>query len=326
MALWNPNLPAPSVQEEPAAGVDAEQALPEILIEPRRGWQALGLVELWRFRELVYFLAWRDVKVRYKQTLLGAAWAILQPTLMAVVFALVLGGIAGVPSGNVPYPLFVYAGLLPWTLFATSITQAAQSVVSSERLLTKVYFPRLAVPLAAVAAALVDFVLAGAVLAGLMIYYAVEPGWSMLLAPAAVALVALAAMGVGTLLAALNVAYRDVRYLLPFLVQLWLFATPSIYMDPEAAARSRHTQRGEAVIDEPAGAPPRDRAQEGAARAAQWLRWNPLDGLVAFFRASALGLPLDWGRLAYSALMSPLMFLAGCLYFRRVEQTFADVI
>lgn len=275
---------------------DEPDDLPLTVIEPETGWRTVRWTELWRYRELLYFLAWRDVKVRYKQTLLGAAWAMLQPTLMMVVFTLVLERMAHVPSGGVPYPLFVYAGLVAWSFFATAVGNAAQSVVSAERLITKVYFPRLAIPLGAIAAALVDFVLACLVLLALMVYYRHPPAGSMLLAPLAVLLLLLAAVAFGAALAALNVAYRDVRYALPFLLQLWLFATPSIYL--EAAAPTRFN----------------------------WLALNPLDGLIAFFRAAVLDLPLPWGRLVYPALVIPVALVAGCLYFRRVEDAFADII
>ncbi|HVW39297.1 MAG TPA: ABC transporter permease, partial [Pirellulales bacterium] len=173
--------------------------MPLNVIEACSGWQPLDLGELWRYRELIYFLAWRDVKVRYKQTLLGVAWAVLQPTMMMIVFTLVLGRFAGATEGEAPYPLFVYAGLLPWTFFATAITSASQSVVSAERLVTKVYFPRLAIPLAAAAAALVDFALAAVVMGGLMAWYGFSPGWGVLLLPGLVVLLALAALGIGTL-------------------------------------------------------------------------------------------------------------------------------
>ncbi|HUY93399.1 MAG TPA: ABC transporter permease [Pirellulales bacterium] len=298
------------------------------VIEARSGWQPLDLGELWRFRELVYFLAWRDVKVRYKQTLLGAAWAILQPTMMMVVFTLVLGRIAGGAEGDVPYPLFVYAGLLPWTFFATAITSAGQSVVSAERLVTKIYFPRLAIPLAAAGAALVDFALAAVVMGVLMAWYGVAPGWAALLLPALCVLLALAALGVGTLLAALNVAYRDVRHVIPFLVQLWFFATPSIYLQPsaefavKAQAPIASTASEGAVAENVAGQSTKKLSVDGI----RWLSFNPLEGLIAFFRAALLGMPLPWARLVYPAIAAPCLLLAGAFYFRRVEDTFADII
>jgi lipopolysaccharide transport system permease protein len=224
-------LPAPG--DSPAAPDFGE---PTTIIQPPCGWQLINVGELWRFRELLYFLAWRDVKIRYKQTALGAAWAVLQPLLMMVVFTLFFGRLAGVPSCGTPYPLFAYAGLLPWVFFSTAIAAAGNSVVQSERLITKIYFPRLAIPFAAVEAAVVDFIIAFGLLIVLMVYYGVAPDAGLLLVPAIFGMILLAALGVGTLLAALNVAYRDFRYVIPFLVQLWMFATPTVYMQPAAAA------------------------------------------------------------------------------------------
>jgi lipopolysaccharide transport system permease protein len=289
-------------QPLPAGGAGPAAAAPEFVIDAGPRWAVLDWRELWRYRELLFLLAWRDVKVRYKQTLLGAAWAVLQPTLMMIVFTLFLGRLAKVGSGDLPYPVFVYAGLLPWTFFATAISSAGNSVVESERLVTKVYFPRLAIPFAAAGAALVDFLVASGVLAVLMIAYGLAPGWGLALVPGLVALLALAALGAGTLLAALNVAYRDVRYVLPFLVQLWMFATPAIYLQPG---------------DGEAGAP-------GWAQPLMGL--NPMAGLVASFRAAVLGGPLPWGQLGVSAAAAAALFVAGCLYFRRTEDSFADVI
>jgi lipopolysaccharide transport system permease protein len=288
--------------------------LPRTTIEPTSGWKVLDLRELWQHRELLWILAWRDVKIRYKQTLLGAAWAILQPTLIMLVFTLFLGRLARVPSGN--YPLFVYAGLLPWTFFATAIASAANSVVDSERLITKVYFPRLAIPFASVGAALVDFACALSVLVALLVYYRVPWGWGMVLVPGVMALVSLAALGVGTLLAALNVAYRDFRYVVPFLVQLWMFATPTIYLDTSVSTAS--LEGGSAAVT--------DTAESLGGTWAPLMHINPLTGLVAFFRAAVLGSSLPWTALGLSAAMAGLLFVAGCAYFRRVEDSFADII
>ena len=305
--------------------------MPLNVIEARSGWQPLDLAELWRYRELIYFLAWRDVKVRYKQTLLGVAWAVLQPTMMMVVFTLVLGRFAGATEGAAPYPLFVYAGLLPWTFFATAITSASQSVVSAERLVTKVYFPRLAIPLAAAAAALIDFALAAVVMGGLMAWYGFSPGSGVLLLPGLVALLALAALGIGTLLAALNVAYRDVRHAIPFLVQLWLFATPSIYLETSvetaASAPAASASAGDADGAEHHATPADGKPTRSFwARQSRLLSLNPLEGLIAFFRAALLGMPLPWSRLIYPAIAAPCLLLAGAFYFRRVEDSFADII
>ncbi len=277
---------------------------PVTLIRPPRGWQLINLRELWQARDLLYFLTWRDVKVRYKQTVLGAAWAVLQPALMMVVFTIFFRRLADVSSGDMPYPIFVYAGLLPWTFFATAIANAGNSVVGSERMITKIYFPRLAIPFAAVAAAVVDFLVATGLLSILMLCGGLWPGWQILLAPAIFALILLAAIGVGTLLAALNVAYRDFRYVIPFLVQVWMFATPTIYLD------LFHTTNPE--------------AQSGLLQTL--LALNPLTGLIAGFRAATLGTPMPWHLLGPSAVMVVLIFVAGCFYFRKVEDSFADII
>jgi lipopolysaccharide transport system permease protein len=282
-------------------GEAADANLPPLtVIRPEAGWQAIGWRELWRYRELLYFLAWRDVKVRYKQTALGAAWAILQPALMMVVFTIFFGHLAHVDSGGLPYPLFAFLGLLPWTFFSTAIANAGNSVVGSERLITKVYFPRLLIPFASVGAALVDLAVACSMLAVLLVWYGVAPSWGWLLAPAVLVLLTLAALGTGALLAALNVAYRDVRYVIPFLLQLWMFATPTVYM---------HVEGGK------------------EATASHWLLYlNPLTGLIAAFRAAVVGSQVPAVALLWSGGAALLLFVAGCLYFRRVEDSFADII
>ncbi len=265
------------------------------IIEPPRGWQLINLRELWRYRELLFFLAWRDVKVRYKQTVLGAAWAVLQPAMMMVVFSIFFGRLAGVSTGGVPGPLFYLSGLLPWFFFSTAVMSAANSVVGSERLITKIYFPRLAVPFAAVGAAAVDFLVACGLLVLVAICYAiaipgsVEPTWNLLLAPLVFAIMAMLAAGLGTLLSALNVAYRDFRYVIPFLIQVGMFATPTIYM--------------------------------------AWLLWiNPMTSLVSTFRSAAIGGAVPWAELTVAAAVAALMFVLGCLYFRKIEDRFADII
>ena len=297
VALLDPvDVPAPAA---PASTAPPAPELHQTVIEPTRGWQWLNVRELWRHRELLFFLAWRDVKVRYKQTILGAAWALLQPALLMIVFTLVFSRVAGISSGEVPYPLFALAGLLPWLFFATAITSAGNSVVGSERLITKIYFPRLAIPFAAVGAAAVDFTIALALLVGAMAVYGVTPTWNLLVAPLVMAIVALAAIGLGTLLAALNVAYRDVRHIIPFLVQVGMFATPTIYLQPTGN-------------------------ETGALR---WLlTLNPMASLVSSFRASLLGGPIPWAELGVAAAVSGALFVIGCLYFRKVEDDFADVI
>jgi lipopolysaccharide transport system permease protein len=273
----------------------------ETVIRPPRGWQLINLRELWHCRDLLFFLTWRDVKVRYKQTVLGVAWSVLQPALMMGVFTIFFSNIAKLSSGDLPYPVFVLAGLLPWTFFTTALGNAGNSVVGSEKLITKVYFPRLAIPFAAVGAAVVDFLIAMGLLAVLMLCWQVPPSPTVLLAPLVFALVVLAAAGFGTLLAALNVAYRDFRYVMPFVLQLWVFATPTVYMEM----------------------PP---AQDG-----DWLHLlaalNPLTGLIAAFRAAVFGVgTVDWLQLSVSAVMVVGIFLLGCFYFRKVEDGFADII
>jgi lipopolysaccharide transport system permease protein len=295
-----------AVAELPArmATADVECAflpheLPVTIIERRPGWKFVDLGELWRYRELLYFLIWRDVKVRYKQTVLGAAWAILQPLATMVVFSLFFGRLAQMPTGDVPYPLFAFAGLLPWTFFSNAISQAGLSVVGNQNLVTKVYFPRLFIPLGAIGAGVVDFVIAFGMLIVLMLWYGVMPGWGMLLVPLLTAGLVAATLGVGVFLSALTVAYRDFRYVVPFGVQLWMFATPTIYMRTETFL----SPRWNAVLP-----------------------LNPAYGLIANFRAAVLGEPLDLYSLGVSLGIAAVLLLGGCLYFRRVERSFADII
>jgi lipopolysaccharide transport system permease protein len=293
---------SPARTTEPPAHV-AEPTL--TVICPAHGWQWIDVAELWRFHELIFFLAWRDVKVRYKQTFLGAAWAILQPALMTVVFTIGFGSVMNMkpPSGyEGQYPLFVFAGLLPWSFFATAVANAGNSVVGSERLISKVYFPRLAVPFASVGAALVDLVVASGMLVVLMIWYGRGPvwGWQLLLAPVFVALMTLLALGVGTFLAALNVTYRDFKYVIPFMVQVWMYATATIYTQPSPASLNSWVH----VV----------------------LTANPMTALVGGFRAAILGGEIDWLQVGIAAAVGVFAFVGGCLYFRRVEDTFADLI
>lgn len=283
------------------AGDDAlrADALEITRVLPPTGWQLVNVRELWRFRELLYFLTWRDVKVRYKQTALGAAWAVLQPAMMMVVFTILFGRMVGVDSGSLPYPVFAYLGLVPWTFFATAITNAGNSVVGSERLITKIYFPRLAIPFASAGASVVDFLLAFSLVIVLMVWYGVMPGVQILLLPLVFFVILLLATGVGTLLAALNVSYRDFRYVIPFMVQIWLFGTPSVYMRLDKALASKH----------------------GALLSA-----NPMTWLIATFRDVCTNQPIHWGQFGLAALVSAVVFVAGCFYFRRVERNFADII
>lgn len=272
--------------------------LPWSVIEARPGWRFVDLVELWRFRELLGFLIWRDVKVRYKQTVLGATWAVLQPLAQMAVFSVFFGRMVEMPTEGVPYPLFAFAGLLAWNFFGNSMANAGNSMVSNQSLISKVYFPRLFLPASAIGVGLVDFTIAFAMLLVLMLYYGVGLSLSMVLAPLMIAGLAAASLGVGVLLAALTVAYRDFRHVVPFTVQLWMFATPSIYMDARIVG-------------------PRW----------QWLLpLNPAYGLILNFRQAALGLPLDWYALVVSLAVTLVLLLAGCLYFRKVERTLADII
>jgi lipopolysaccharide transport system permease protein len=290
---------SPAASPADAGGGAAPEDRPVTVIRPPRGWQLVNVRELWEFRELIFFLIWRDVKVRYKQTLLGAAWAVLQPAMMMVVFTIFFSRLAGVPSGDLPYPVFVFAGLLPWTFFSNALSNASQSVVGNQNLITKVYFPRLIIPIGAGGAGLVDFAIAFGLLLVLMVCYGVVPGWGVLLLPVLLFGLLVAALGLGALFAALTVAYRDFRYVVPFMLQVWMFATPSIYMDAGALAGSRWQAL---------------------------LPLNPVYGLIDNFRHAVLGGPIDpWG-LGVSLATSCLMLLLGCCYFRRVERSFADVI
>jgi lipopolysaccharide transport system permease protein len=269
-----------------------------LVIRADRPWRDLGASELWEYRELLYFLTWRDVKVKYKQTHLGVAWAVLQPTLSMLVFSVVFGRVAGLPSHGVPYPLFTYAALLPWQLFANALTQSSNSLVNNQALLTKVYFPRVLIPAATVLGGLVDFLVALSLLLGMMLYYGVYPSLRMLSLPLFALLALGAALSVGIWLAALNVRYRDVRYTVPFLTQFWLFASPVAYSS--------------AVV------PERYRALYSL---------NPMAAVVDGFRWALLGVDtLALGPLLGGALVTALALMAGLVFFRRTEATFADVI
>ena len=272
--------------------------LPIFFIRPEVGFASLGLRELWEYRELLYFLTWRDVKVRYKQTVLGAAWAVIQPFFMMVVFSLFFGQLAHVPSDGIPYPVFVYCALLPWQLFAHALTESSNSLVANERLITKVYFPRLAVPISAVLGGLIDFAIAFVILLLMMAYYGIVPTRAIFALPAFILLAIVTALGVGLWLSALNVKYRDVRYTITFLVQFWLFATPVAY--PSSIV------------------PERWRMIYGL---------NPMAGVVEGFRWALLGKSQGpGGLLVVSIAVVILIFLGGLYYFRRMEAEFADVV
>ena len=275
----------------------------ETVIRPPTGWQLINFAELWQFRDLLYFLAMRDVKVRYKQAVLGIAWAVLQPAMMMLIFFVIFSVVTDTYHGEKPYLLFVFSALLPWSFFATSIANAGNSVIGSERLITKIYFPRLAVPFSTVGASIVDFCVAMPLLLILFVCYGEYPGWNILLAPVIFFFLALAAAGVGTMLAALNVSYRDFRYIIPFLVQLWMYATPTIYFDLQ---------------------PPNPDSKYYWVK--RLLPLNPMTGLIGSFRAVLLNQEVPWGDLAFSAVMALVFFFVGCFYFRRMEDSFADVI
>jgi lipopolysaccharide transport system permease protein len=267
------------------------------IIKPSRGWVSLRLGELWAYRELLYFLVWRDVKVRYKQTVLGAAWAIIQPVFSMIIFSIFFGGLAKIPSDNVPYPIFSYTALLPWQYFANSLSQSANSVVSSANLIRKIYFPRLVVPIASTLAGIVDFAIAFVVLSGLMVFYRIVPTMGVLFLPLLLLMAFATALGVGLWLAALNAKYRDVRYIVPFATQFWMFATPIVYPS--------------SLIPE------------------QWrllYGLNPMAGVIEGFRWALLGTAFPGPMIIVSAGISALLLTSGMVYFRNMERSFADIV
>jgi lipopolysaccharide transport system permease protein len=287
------NLGAPS---------DQEAAVPTVVIKPGRGWAALNLRAVWQYRELLYFLVWRDVKVRYKQTVLGVLWIIVQPVVSMVVFSLLFGGLLKVPSGDVPYPIFAYAALLPWNYFANSLTRSSGSLVNSAQLITKVYFPRLIVPISGVLSGLVDFGVAFLVLIGLMAYYGIAPTLAVVLLPVFLLMAVLTALGFGLWLAALNVRFRDVGYLVPFLVQVWMYVTPVIY--------------GSTLIPE---------------SFRFLLGLNPMTIVVEGFRWALLGAAAPMSQtsieiLSLSLIVMIVVLISGLVFFRRTERTFADIV
>ena len=267
------------------------------VIEPPKGWHMLNWRELWAYRELLWVLTARDVKVRYKQTVLGAAWAVLRPFLTMLIFSVVFGRLAKMPSDGFPYPIFVYAALLPWTFFAAALSSSSQSLVGSAPLVSKVYFPRLIIPLSSVGSGLVDLLISTAILLLMMLWYGV--GWSLnlLAAPLLLMTVVFIALGVGTLLSALTVAYRDFTHITPFLVQIWMYVTPVIF--PVSVVPARW----------------------------QWVLYlNPMTGLVEGFRSAFLGKPFDLPGLGLSFAMAVIIFAVGVAYFEKVERRFADII
>jgi lipopolysaccharide transport system permease protein len=272
--------------------------LPTLLITPPNRWIPLELAELWEYRELLYFLVWRDMKVRYKQTALGAAWAVIQPLFMMLVFSLFFGRLAKVPSDGIPYPVFTFCALISWQLFANALTESSNSLIGNQNLITKVYFARLVIPIAAVLSGLVDFLIAFVILIAMMLFYGIVPGPAILVLPGFILLAVLTALAVGLWLSALNVQYRDVRYTMNFLVQFWLFATPVAY--PSSIV------------------PETWRALYGL---------NPMAGVVEGFRWALLGKSAPPSAMLFVSLLVVLVLLVGGLYyFRRMEQEFADIV
>jgi lipopolysaccharide transport system permease protein len=293
------------IKVQPAKSGDAADPLHEryfgkrhlTLIEPVQGWRSLDLKELWAYRDLFWVLIARDIKVRYKQTVLGAGWAIIQPVTTMVVFSIIFGGFAKIPSEGFPYPVFVYAGLLPWTFFANALTRSGFSVVGSAQLVSKVYFPRLIIPLSSLGAGLVDLCISTIVLLLIMLFFGVAFSVNLLAAPLLLLLVIFMALGVGTLISALNVAYRDFGYLTPFFIQLWMFATPVIY--PVSLVPERW----------------------------HWLLYlNPMTGIIEGFRSAFLGKDFDLIGIGLSFVTAVVLFLIGVVYFEKVERRFADII
>jgi lipopolysaccharide transport system permease protein len=270
---------------------------PILTITPTRGWVALNLAEVWSHRELLYFLTWRDIKIRYKQTALGAIWAIIQPLFPMLIFTLFFGRLAKVPSDGIPYSVFAYAALLPWTYFASGVANSSNSIVGSSNLISRVYFPRMIIPASAVLASLLDFAIAFLLLAVLMVWHHIQVTVSILMLIPLIIILTVLALGMGMLFSGWTVKYRDIRFALPFLIQLWMFATPVIY---------------------PASLVPE-----------KW-RWvlglNPITGVVEGFRAALFARPFPWGFLAYSAVFALVMMVYAAYSFRRLERLFADLM
>ncbi len=269
-----------------------------LVLKPSKGWVSLDLADLWRYRELIYFLTWRDILVRYKQTLLGAAWAILAPLMQMVVFNFLFGNMANISTGDIPRPIFTFSALLPWNLFATALGDASRSLVTNRNMITKVYFPRLVVPLSAVLSGVVDFAIAFVILLGMMVYYKVPVPQAVWAVPLFLLLTLVAALGVGLWFSAWNLHYRDVRYFIPFLTQFWMLASPIAY--------------------------PLSKVPE------QWqglYSINPIVGVVEGFRWALLdGPPVTPLALGFSIGISLLLLVSGVFYFRRMERTFADMV
>ena len=286
-------------EEQPVSTADRPPAI--VRIEPRRGWIPIDFRELWSARELFFFFTWRDVKVRYKQTLLGAAWAVLQPALNTILFTFVFGRLAKIPSDGIPYPLFAFCALVPWTFFQTGMSQAARSLVANANMLRKVYFPRLVMPASSVLAGVIDLLIGLFAMMGMVLYYGYGIQPTLVWLPFFLLQAAIAATGAGLWLSALNVQFRDVRYVLPFLTQFWMYATPIVY--PSSALDTSYSHL----------------------RLAYGL--NPMVGVVEGFRWSLLGVPeLHLGMMLVSAASSLFLLVSGAFYFRRMEKLFADLV
>jgi lipopolysaccharide transport system permease protein len=286
---------------EPQPGFPVGQpraTTPMVVVQPSEGLFHLDLLPVWKYRELLYFLVWRDIKVRYKQTAIGAAWAICQPLLTMMIFAVIFGRFAKIPSDNVPYPIFAFAGLLPWTYFSQSIARSGMSLVSDANLIRKIYFPRLIIPAAAVVAPLVDFILSFLILLVMMAWYRVTPGWAMATLPLFMCLAVAAACGVSLWLSALNVRYRDVGHAIPFLVQFWMYASPIVYPVTLIPGRWRTVYS-----------------------------LNPIVGVVEGFRWGLLSKPNpDFRAIAIGCVVTVVVFLSGLVFFKRMERVFADIV
>jgi lipopolysaccharide transport system permease protein len=270
---------------------------PLVIIQPSKSWVALNLSDLWRYRDLLYILSERDIKVRYKQTILGALWAIIQPLFTMLIFTLFFGNLAGIASDGIPYPIFAYAGLLPWTFFSNAVTSSGNSLVGNSNLITKVYFPRIIIPTASVVSGLIDFAIAFVLLVFLMLYYQIGLSINILILPVLVILTSLLAIGIGMWFSALNVKYRDIRYALPFLIQLGMFATPIIYPTSLVPEKWR------------------------------WLMaFNPLSGQIEAYRSAFFGTPINWFSLGISCLITLAILVYSAYNFKRMEKHFADLV
>ena len=295
-------MPKPS---QPA-NLPAAQEKEVIILQPSKGWSALNLADLWRYRELAFFLTWRDIKVRYKQTMLGALWAIIQPLLQMIVFNFLFGNLGGIPTGDIPRPIFTFTALLPWNLFSSALSDASRSLVSNKNMITKVYFPRLLVPFSAILSGVVDFLIAFVILLGMMVYYKFPLTSAVWAVPLFLLLAMVSALGVGLWLSAWNLHYRDVRYMLPFVTQLWMFLTPIAYPLSEASDKLLHLL---------------------PLNLHKLYFLNPMVGVVEGFRWALLGsqqAPTE--ALIYAVSVSLLLLVSGMYYFRRMERTFADMV